>query len=294
MGFELNEKVLRIVKEKGPLLPVQVARELNIEILIASAVLSDLSSQKLIRLSHGKIGGSPLYYITGQEQKLQVLANYFKDALKKAFSILLERKLLREKECDAWLRVALRDIKDFAIPLTANINSSEEAFWKWYMLSDEEAENIVKEMISQKKEELKPELPETKKETREEHKRIEKPREEAKKPKEKKDVKKAEGEFAKKLSQFLSAKGITITEGKWLRNDKDYEAVVKIHSAAGELIYYLKAKNKNKINDGELSLAFSEGQERKMPVFFLSTGNLTKKAEQLAKDRFKGLVFKNI
>lgn len=302
---ELNEKVLNFVRQSGPVLPVHVAREVKMDPLFASAVLSDLRSQNLIEISKGKIGGSPVYYVQGQEPKLQMLLKYLSDKPKRAFEILKEKKLLREKECEPWLRVALRDIKDFAMPLVADINGDEEVFWKWYLLPDEEAENIVKGMIKPKevpKEDVKPKEPEAKKEEakdvqEEKPKEIKKPgplKEEKRHEHRAKERKKAEGDFARKVSHFLDSKNIMVLEEKWLRKNSDYEAVVRIPSSAGRLAYYLKAKSKKSINEAELSLAYSEGQERRLPVFFLSGGELTKKAEQFAKERFKGLVFKNI
>ena len=57
-----REKLLKIVQDKGPLLPAQINRELNTNVLFASAMLSEMVDAKKLRLSSMKIGGSPLYY----------------------------------------------------------------------------------------------------------------------------------------------------------------------------------------------------------------------------------------
>ena len=70
MPSDSRDKALSIVKTKGPVLPGQVNKELNMNVLFASAVLSELVDSKLIKLSHAKIGGSPVYYAVGQEPRL--------------------------------------------------------------------------------------------------------------------------------------------------------------------------------------------------------------------------------
>ena len=65
---ENHEKIINIIQEKGPRLPMQIAGELKINSLFISAFLSELSNQKRIKISHLKVGGSPLYFLAGQEQ----------------------------------------------------------------------------------------------------------------------------------------------------------------------------------------------------------------------------------
>ena len=65
-----RESLLNIVKEKGPLLPAQINKELHTNVLFASAMLAEMVDQKKIRLTFMKVGGSPLYYCEGQEPLL--------------------------------------------------------------------------------------------------------------------------------------------------------------------------------------------------------------------------------
>jgi len=59
---ETHERILEILREKGPSLPINVAKELEMNSLFISAFLSELSSQKRVKISHMKVGGSPLYF----------------------------------------------------------------------------------------------------------------------------------------------------------------------------------------------------------------------------------------
>ena len=63
---EKKQKIAELIKQKGPSLPSAVSREIGLSLLIASALLSDMRSEKTLRLSRLKIGGSPLYYFQGQ------------------------------------------------------------------------------------------------------------------------------------------------------------------------------------------------------------------------------------
>ena len=55
-----------------------------------------------------------------------------------------------------------------------------------------------------------------------------------------------------------------------------------------------KAKNKQKISDSDLSLLYVQAQMKKMPVLLLTTGELTKKAQDLLKTEFKTITVKKI
>jgi len=78
----------------GPTLPAKVAKAINQPLLIASAALSDLSSQGKVKISNLKVGGSPLYYLPGQEEELMKFAS---KTDKKFYSKLIVYRDLRER-----------------------------------------------------------------------------------------------------------------------------------------------------------------------------------------------------
>ena len=71
-----RESVLEIVKFKGPLLPVQIAKDIGTNIMFAGAMLSELVSNGKIKITNVKMGGSPLYYTDNQIEKLQDLIKH--------------------------------------------------------------------------------------------------------------------------------------------------------------------------------------------------------------------------
>ena len=143
-----QDKILYFLKVVGPTIPSKVAKNIGTEILLASAHLSDLSAQGKVKISSLKIGGTPLYYLAGQEEQLyHFAAGNLNPKDFQVLEILKQQKILREGSLDLLSRVALRSLKDFAIPLHVTVSGNRELFWKWHLLSDDEAASNIKQML---------------------------------------------------------------------------------------------------------------------------------------------------
>ena len=57
------------------------------------------------------------------------------------------------------------------------------------------------------------------------------------------------------------------------------DLVVRAPTALGLINYWVKVISKKKLNEGDLSLAYNEGLDRKMPVLVLTNADLTKTAQ---------------
>ncbi|HLD00671.1 MAG TPA: hypothetical protein VJC39_02915 [Candidatus Nanoarchaeia archaeon] len=144
-----QDKIIDFLKATGPTLPAKVARNINTDILLASAHLSDLSSRNKLKISSLKIGGSPLYYLPGQEDQLYQFAAG--NINPKDFAVLeqiREQKVLREEGLSLLAKVALRSLKDFAVPLQVSSNGKVELFWKWHLLSSEETNKFIGKILT--------------------------------------------------------------------------------------------------------------------------------------------------
>lgn len=148
-----QEEILKIVRMNGPLLPSKVAKAIGTNIIFASAMLSEMVGSKKVKISNTKIDGSPVYYLQGQEHKLQELYEHINNKDKQAFDILKEKKVVNDAELDSLTRVSMRALKDFAIPLNVQNNGQKFLFWKWYMVENKEAEEIIRSKIQPAKEE---------------------------------------------------------------------------------------------------------------------------------------------
>ena len=342
-----QEKILYFLKVVGPTIPSKVAKNINTEILLASAHLSDLVAQGKVKISNLKIGGgSPLYYLAGQEEQLfHFAAGNLNPKDYQVLEILKQQKIMRENSLDLLSRVALRSLKDFAIPLHVTIGGDKELFWKWHLLSDEEASASIKQMLMVREQTAPFQVPHentdqsplpqalseatTERQTELEaapeseaissfaleqegslaetysaeyepaeelQERIEKVLSQAKskgkrgrKPKLREGVQeKSQDSFFSVAELFLTAKDIIIQEQEIVRKNAEVNMVIKVPSAVGVVTYFCKAKKKMKCDEGDVSAAYMEAQIKKLPLLFVYTHELTKKAqEMLATDAFQ-------
>ena len=305
-ALELREKIVDIVKSKGPVLPVQISKEIGTNILMASAHLAELTASKRLKISNVKVGGSPLYYLAGQEAMLQKFTGNFNDKEKKAFDLLSQSRILMDSEQEPVIRVALREIKDFAMPLNVTYNNKTEIFWKWFLTADDEAEKIIKTKLgidkpeekkieAKKAEPIKPlkEKPVSKEIKEAPQQKLKEPIEKlpekrGRKPKEKEDL------FLKDLTRFFEKNKINIISSEVAKRNSEIDFIVEIPSVVGNLQYYCKAKNKKRISDSDLSTAYVRGQLKKLPVLILSPGELSAKAQEMLSKELSNLTFKKV
>jgi len=286
-----KQKIFEFVSKNGPVLPVHISKQIGSNILLAGALMSELVSNKKIFLTTVKRGGSPFYYVKGQEQRLQNLAECLSGREKEIYNLIKEKKVIRDKTAEPWQRVALRAIKDFAYPLQVKLGGNTEIFWKWYIMGNDDVKpylmNLMKVKSEKPKEKIKP-IEDVKIESEEilKEEKIEKP----------KEVKKTDtGKFLEELREYLGSKSIHLVASEIIRKGREINLIVGVPSNTGVLKYYVKAKNKKTINDADLSLALSEGQQRKLPVLFLTKGKLTKKAEKHLETNIGGqVIFRQI
>ncbi len=280
----MRDKVLAFVKSRGPVIPMQVAKDLGKDTFYAGAILSELLNSKIIKISSAKIGGTPVYYFPGQEEKLSALYNGLPQKEKEAFNLLKEKKMIADRELEPAHRVAMRMIKDFAIPF---YDSNQTIMWRWYLHKTEQAQQpqvITQPIIAPMRptaipqtiiEAAKPVVQQV----------IQEP------VVVKKQIKKEPiGAFIEATRVYLQNNHIQIMEEKTLKKNKEYEMIAKVPSNVGLLEYVIIAKNKKKIADSDLSLAHNQGQIRKLPVIFLTNGELSKKANEYKEKNLKGFM----
>ena len=82
---ELENNIYNFVRANGPILPVQIAKSVNKDIMYAGAILSSLVASGRVKITNVKMGGSPFYYVFGQEFKLQDLSKYLREKEKEAY-----------------------------------------------------------------------------------------------------------------------------------------------------------------------------------------------------------------
>jgi len=85
---------------------------------------------------------------------------------------------------------------------------------------------------------------------------------------------------------------IEILNEEIVKKDKEFNFLVEIPSNLGRLKYFVKVRNKKKINEGDLSLEYNEAQAKSLPLLFLTNGDIAKKAKEHLDKNLSGIVFK--
>lgn len=293
-------KIVEILKTKGPSLPVQIARETQISSIFAGAFLSELAKEKEIKISNMKVGGSPLYFLQGQESSLEKFHEYLPSKEKEAFLLLKEKKILEDKKQLPAIRVALRSLKDFAYPFLKD----DEVFWRFHSVTEEEVRGIlepkitsrVKKEIKEKPREEKPKEQSLKTEIKPAKKQ--KPKKENPIKKEtqldiglekqvemKKNSKKPieKPEFVLKTINALQNNKIEIIEEREIKK-REFSGIIKVNSELGKMKFFCVAKDKKKITENDLRLAIEKSQTLKMPALVLFPQEINKKALKYAEN----------
>ncbi len=288
--FEIKNKILNIIKAKGPSLPMQIAKQIEKNSIITSAFLSELYSEKEIKISSMKVGGSPLYFLPGQEAMLEKFFQYLPQKEREALALLQKNKLLRDEEQEPAIRVALRSIKDFAFPLALKQQDKQTLFWHYLTLPEQEAKLRIEEIVTKPtkpipkpviKQTIKPEIKlEAKTEKQatgkfKMQKETQKPLIElAIKPKQEKP----KSEFVNKIIAFLQKQDIELLQELSYKK-KEFSGIVRINTDLGKLSLLCIAKDKKNMAENDLKLALQNAQVQKMPTLIISQAELNNKAQ---------------
>ncbi|MCD4759938.1 hypothetical protein K8R33_03550 [archaeon] len=283
--MDARNEALAFVMKNGPVLPSQISTTINTNILFASAILSELVDKKKVKLTYIKRGGSPFYYVSGQEEKLMDLAQFLSGKVKEAYDLISEKIVIRDSEALPWQRVALRDLKDFAVPLTVNHSGKAETFWKWYLTANDDAKVLIKKLLGDFKSEAK-----------EEPKKVEKPieRQEILEKPVKEEIKQDNDVFDLILDYFKENEMYVISQNI-ARKGREFNFVIDVPSNLGQLRYFVKFKNKKNITDSDLLSALDEAGKSNLPVLFLGNGELNKKAQKYLDENVSGqMIFRKV
>ena len=282
----IKEKIMLTFKKRGPSLPVHIASETGLSMLFASAFLSELLSEKKIKLSFMKVGSSPIYLISGQEPMLERFSQHLKSKEKEAFELLKKKKFLKDEEQVPAIRIALREIKDFAIAF----KKDEEIFWRYFTIPKNEFEfPKIKPMekVPQPEDKKKPEeeisLP---KEEKSKEKTLEKQelnifdkQKTAKTSAKKRTItKKNNDKFFNKVKEFLFKRSIEILD---IENFGKNDLVLRVKTKEEEKL--LVAYNKKRICEADIIKAHKKATEFNLKYIVLSLGEPLKKIDSLIK-----------
>lgn len=293
----IKERILSVIHAKGPSLPIHIARAVTLQPLFASAFLSELYNEGKIKLSHMRVGSSPLYYIEGQQNMLENSIEHLNHKEKEAFFLLKKEQLLEDDSQEPAIRVALRSIRDFAVPLKLQKDQQEKIFWKYFLLPDSEIHSILNKFSPPQAVTPTPKVaPESQPKVSQEVKIQESPKpaiqqspaapiakaQEEKPRVRKKKTKEEDLKFCTSLKEYLKSKDIELIQ-MLIESKKEAAAKVRLDTPLGKQEFYLIAKDKKKITEEELTVALHRAQVEKMPALLLAPAEPDKKAQEYLK-----------
>ncbi len=280
---ETKEKILAVINQAGPSFPTRISREAGISPLFIGALLSELVAEKRVVMSSMKVGSSPLYYVPGQEPLLENFTQFLNHKEREAIALLKEARMMDDELQDPAIRVALRKLKDFAVPLTVRNEGTEKLYWRFFTTTDDDVRSRLE--ANAPKEEVKEiKAPKEAKHTSPKEEVAEKIEE--KKPRAKKEKK--PDLFTNKVKDYLTTKEIEILEDLPAKA-KEYNAKVRIDTLFGKQEYLVLAKEKKKLTEDDLVIALHKAQEEKMPALILTSGEADKGAKSYL-DSWKNLL----
>ena len=270
-------RILTFISKSGPIVSNTIAKSLNLNSFLTAALLSELFNEKKINSSTIRVGGSALYYLNGQEEQLERFTSFLGHKEKEAYVLLKKEGVLQDKLLDPAIRVAIRGVKDFAVPLSVKKGNEELLFWKFRFFAD--SDKKINELIKAQDKNAQPEV---KKEEA-----IAEPIKEAK-------PKKKVSASADKILEKWTVENKVIIRELMLAKGKDAKARVVVKSEIGEIDFLLVLKNKKSISESDLAIAYQEGLNLKLPVIFLTGGKLSKSTKQYLEGLGQNLILRKL
>ncbi|MAG45227.1 MAG: hypothetical protein CMH63_00435 [Nanoarchaeota archaeon] len=301
-----RDKIIEIVKQEGPLLPMIIMKGLEIDSTYAGAMMSEMVSSNMLKITNVKKGGSPFYYLDGQEEKLEALIENLNEKDQQTSQLLKKKGVLRDKDLSPLQRVSLRQIKDYAKEVQVKRDNEVDLFWRWYLLEESKVKGLITEYLQTKPiREVKPmekpvEEPSLRKNVHEEKglakEEFHEEREEIPVQEEKQaplvEPKPLVDNTRDPLGSFFVDNGIEVLQQDIIKKGKELNYLVGLDTRIGKNLFFLKYRNKKKISEADLSLALHEAKN--LPLIFVTNGSLTKKAKEMMNKEFRGMMFKQI
>ena len=305
--LDRREKIINFIKIRGPSLPVHISQHLRVDSLIASAMLAELLSEKRLKLSNLRVGNSPLYYLIGQEFQLENFYKYLPDKEKEAFELLKNKQILKDADQLPAIRVALRNIKDFAFSFQYN----DQLYWRFIKINEGNASELIQNTLTAQIRHVQMEIPIVRKILPEhiENKPLEKVSKTENKPLEKvskqelfiedKEIKsliperktqesalktivrakktKDKSEFVSKVYEFFENNNLKLVK-EIISKKKEFSGIISVENNGKLNSYICIAKEKKSVSDKDIMKQLQIGQKENLPVLFLSNGEASKKA----------------
>lgn len=287
----VHDKVVQLLKENGPLMPVEISTKVGYDSFVMRAVLLELINQGLIKRSKRPIGSSLIYYVPEHENKMrELIYNDLGIPQKKVLHHLRELGQVNASHLTPHERAFVNELADFL-----KVEKINESIIITFYDHKTRTEPIPPMPTIQ--EPLPPTpiiepLPPTP--TIQEPEPIPSPPEIKPINQELRlfdnkttTTKKATG-FEAKTKEYLESLG-EITKTTKIKNDSEYDYELRTTKPFYQE-FIVKAKKKTSISETDLSIIYAEAIHQKKPAILLTNGKLTSKAKKWKDNNAGGLI----
>ena len=277
MPLEYRPRILALAAH-SPLLPAQVAKALETSHLLASAMLSEMVSAGLLKISKLKIGSSPLYYLPNNREQLLRYTEHLNEKDQRVLDMLQKKGVVLDTELEPLARVSLRKaLGDFTEALEVPSNGSKLLVWKYVHLPEDQAKELLSALTPQPAKpklstNIKPKVTPKQRTTT-----ARKPRQ-PRQPAGQSTLAAVPDPFADKLKAFFQANNISIVREHIKPENKEWHFVVDLPSAVSTFTCYAVFLTGKRVTEGSISAAVLAASRRGLPPLLLFENPPTKKA----------------
>ncbi len=100
--------------------------------------------------------------------------------------------------------------------------------------------------------------------------------------------------FYEKIINYFTTNKIELEHEEQISKDREYSFLIKIPSNIGYLKFYCHARNKKKLNEGDVAPALLNAKTKDLQCLFVTNGEFTKKSLTMMNKEYKGLIIKKI
>lgn len=313
-----SEQVFSIIQEHGPILPVDIVKKIGGNTILTGALISDLVRKDKVKVTKNiRVGSSPLYYVSGQEEKLEKYLHLLSESERRAVDILKKNGVIFENEVPELYRIGLMNASDFSIPLNIKYKDTEYHAFKWFLLDAESTKSLIQKKLEEKagkdnespvlkdqdieenQTRYEPEQPLSEDVTSESDENTQQAEETKKETPQKTDTNTPHESEQLSIShnalqedikndsllnvvyELSKSIGFKLRMYDIIRKNREVNAIIRFSSPFGTLTYFAKALDKKRISPSDLYALFAEAQIKKLPALLITGGELQSQAQKL-------------
>jgi hypothetical protein len=348
-----EQDILTYLRTRGPSVSNDIRKGLSADSMVLGATISNLLQKKVVKQTAIRLGSSVFYYLPGQEQFLEKLIQHHNPKDQPIVRRLKEEQVLRDRDLELFERVSIRQTKDFAKEVVAKVPGGQILFWRYYLLSESAAIDLIKQKywktndpkkdeqqtpsVEQQVQQEKPSVQalEQSSSTQEEQKQPEQERQKQVSPVEDKtepsqskneqeqqvttsaspqsthqkqetqtalqsEIKQPQAKlesgsidktaFYDDIIAHFRENKIVLLQQEQITKDREYAFIIEVPSAVGIMKMYCRARNKKKLNEGDVAQALLKAKLFDLPCLYLTNGEFTKKAQKIIAKEYNGVI----